>query len=130
MATKTNDNKVKSTKTNDTKKDTKAKAETKKVETKKDTKAKADIKKVDTKKTDTKKGDTKKADTKETKNGIYRVSYDAEQRKWLIKKDGAGRTIDSCVTKEEALKRVKELSKNQDVGFTVKKKDGKFQKKS
>lgn len=62
-------------------------------------------------------------------SGVYRVSYNADTRKWQIKRDGADRVIDSKVTKEEALKRVKELSKNQDVGFTVKKKDGKFQKK-
>ena len=63
-------------------------------------------------------------------SGVYRVSYNAETRKWQIKRDGADRVIDSKVTKEEAMKRVKELSKNQDVGFTVKKKDGKFQKKN
>ena len=67
--------------------------------------------------------------TEEKKLGTYRVVYSAEAGKWLIKRDGAERVIDSKPTKEEALKRVKELSKNQDVGFTVKKKDGKFQKK-
>lgn len=72
---------------------------------------------------------TKTAKKDEQKdNGMYRVSYDSEIRKWVIKRDGADRVIDSKVTKEEALKRVKDLSKKKDVGFTVQKKDGKFQK--
>ena len=56
--------------------------------------------------------------------------YDKEARVWLIKKDGAKRTIASFKTKEEALNRVKELSETQDLNFVVHKKDGKFQKKS
>ena len=63
------------------------------------------------------------------KKGIYRVVYDSENRKWLIKKDGAQRIIDSKATKEEALERVKILSQNNEVGFVIHKKDGKFQKK-
>ena len=85
---------------------------------------KAGTKKVDAKKVETKKVEAKKEDTK----GVYRVSYNSETKKWVIKRDGAERVIDSKPTKEEALKRVKQLSENQDVGFTVKKKDGKFQK--
>lgn len=61
--------------------------------------------------------------------GIYRVSYHEADRTWVIKRDGAGRVIDSFYTKEEAMERVKTLSENQDVGFVVQKKDGKFQKK-
>ncbi len=64
-----------------------------------------------------------------TRKGIYRVIYDSLSRKWNIKKDGAARVIDSKATKEEALERVKALSENQDVGFVVYKKNGKFQKK-
>lgn len=64
-----------------------------------------------------------------TKRGIYRVVYDSENKRWLIKRDGAQRIIDSKMTKEEAIERVKALSQNQDVGFVVHKKDGKFQKK-
>lgn len=64
-----------------------------------------------------------------TKKAIYRVMYDKDSRQWKIKKDGAKRVIDSKNTKEEALKRVKELSENGEVGFIVHKKDGKFQKK-
>lgn len=63
------------------------------------------------------------------KKAIYRVMYDKDSRQWKIKKDGAKRVIDSKNTKEEALKRVKELSENGEVGFIVHKKDGKFQKK-
>lgn len=64
------------------------------------------------------------------RKALYRVSFDKENKKWLITKDGAQRVIASFVTKAEAMDRVKELSKNQDLNFVVKKKDGKFQKKS
>ena len=68
---------------------------------------------------------------KEEKNrkSVYRVIYNKETKVWNIKKDGAKRIIDSRETKEEALKRVKELSENSDSNFVVYKKDGKFQKK-
>ncbi len=70
------------------------------------------------------------AKTKEKETpGVYRVLYNEEDHTWIIKRDGAGRVIDSFFTKEEALERVKKLSENQEVGFTVRKKDGKFQKK-
>ena len=61
--------------------------------------------------------------------GVYRVLPNEADHTWVIKRDGAERIIDSFHTKEEALERVKKLSENQDVGFTVSKKDGKFQKK-
>ena len=63
------------------------------------------------------------------RKAIYRVSYDKENRKWLITKDGASRTIASYPTKAEAMERVKTLSENQELSFVVKKKNGKFQKK-
>ena len=63
------------------------------------------------------------------KKSVYRVIYNKETKVWNIKKDGAKRIIDSRATKEEALKRVKELSDSQDANFVVYKKDGKFQKK-
>ena len=69
-----------------------------------------------------------KSETKERKS-IYRVVYDRENRVWLIKKDGAKRVIASFATKEEALKRVKELCESQNLKVIVHKKDGKFQKK-
>lgn len=81
--------------------------------------------------TKTEKEETAKSETakKTGKKPIYRVLYDKESRVWVIKKDGAKRTIASYVTKEEALNRVKELSASNDLNFIVHKKDGKFQKK-
>ena len=70
----------------------------------------------------------KEVKAKETA-GVYRLVYIDKDKLWVIKRDGAKRVIATYHTKEEALKRIKELSNNQDVGFTVKKKDGKFQKK-
>ena len=61
--------------------------------------------------------------------GVYRLSYIEKDRLWVIKRDGAKRVIATFHTKEEALKRIKELSENQEVGFTVKKKNGRFQRK-
>ena len=58
----------------------------------------------------------------------YRVIFDKETKTWIIKKDGAKRTIRRVRTKEEALKIAKELSKSQDKAVVVHKKDGKFQK--
>ena len=69
-----------------------------------------------------------KVETKERKS-VYRVVYDRENRVWLIKKDGAKRVIASFATKDEALKRVKELCESQNLKVIVHKKDGKFQKK-
>lgn len=63
------------------------------------------------------------------KKAIYRVLYSKEDRTWQTKKDGAKRIIASYPTKDEALKRVKSLSENNDLNFIVHKKDGKFQKK-
>ena len=65
-----------------------------------------------------------------TRKAVYRVLFDKEDGLWKIKKDGAKRIIDSFKTKDEALTRVQELSKNQDSKFVVYKKDGKFQKKA
>lgn len=64
-----------------------------------------------------------------SKKPVYRVLYDKDDRTWKIKKDGAKRVIASFPTKDEALKRVKELSETNDLNFIVHKKDGKFQKK-
>ena len=79
------------------------------------------------------KNKTTKAETKnsepKTKKPIYRVVYDKDARAWLIKKDGAKRTIASFPTKDEALARVKDLAESNELNFIVHKKDGKFQKK-
>lgn len=65
----------------------------------------------------------------EDRRGVYRVVYDKEDKLWKIKRDGAKRVIETKQTKDEAVKRVMELSGNKEVGFVVHKKDGKFQKK-
>ena len=75
------------------------------------------------------KGKTAAADNTKTRAKVYRVSYNRKDHTWVIKRDRAGRIIDSFFTKAEAIARVNELSENQDVGFTVKKKNGRFQKK-
>ena len=72
---------------------------------------------------------TKSIDEKAVSLGKYVVSYDKENKTWKITRDGAKRVIDSKSTKAEALERVKQLSLNNEAGFVVKKKDGKFQKK-
>lgn len=59
----------------------------------------------------------------------YRISYDREQKMWLIKKDGAKRVIRKTGTKVEALEIAKRMCNNQDLNLVVHKKDGKFQKK-
>ena len=73
---------------------------------------------------------SKKAEAEKPKKAVYRVIFSKENNVWQIKKDGARRVIDSKVTKEEALERVKQLSESQEIKFVVHKKDGKFQKKS
>ena len=65
-----------------------------------------------------------------TNLGVYRVLYSKEEKLWLIKRDGAKRTIASYKTKEQALLRVSDLCKNQNAKVIVHKKDGKFQKKT
>ena len=73
---------------------------------------------------------TEKREVKKTeRKAVYRVVYNKEERIWQIKKDGAKRVITSYPTKEEALKRVKELCESNDMNVIIHKKDGKFQKK-
>ncbi len=108
-----------------------AKKEEKKAEIK-NTETKKDSKKQKTSKKEEVKEESKQNSSNEEKaerKSVYRVIYNKESKVWNIKKDGAKRIIDSKTTKEEALKRVKELSENKDTGFVVYKKDGKFQKK-
>lgn len=112
------------------------KAEQKKVEPKKAEPAKPAPKKEE--KPEQKKEEKPVEDTTEkeevvedkARKAVYRVLFDKEDGLWKIKKDGAKRIIDSFKTKDEALTRVQELSKNQDSKFVVYKKDGKFQKKA
>ena len=101
--------------------------ETKNVETKEKPATKTE--KTSTAKSSSKQEQTKSETVEKTKKPVYRVLFDKESRLWLIKKDGAKRTIASFATKEEALERVKELSSSNELNFVVHKKDGKFQKK-
>ena len=59
----------------------------------------------------------------------YRVVYDKEAKIWRLKKDGAKRVIKNFDTKAEALEYAKRISEKNEMGLTVHKKDGKFQKK-
>lgn len=61
--------------------------------------------------------------------GAYMISYDKAKKDWVIKRKGAQRATKRTKTKKEALEIVKSLTETQDVGYVVKKKDGKFQKK-
>ncbi len=58
----------------------------------------------------------------------YHVSYDSADGRWKIFLE-KGKAICKFPTKEEALNRVKELSRNNERGYIVHKKDGKLQKK-
>ena len=64
-----------------------------------------------------------------TKNQKYMVIYDKEKKDWVIKKTGAAKASKRCKTKKEALEFVEKYAENQDLNVSVKKKDGKFQKK-
>lgn len=81
-------------------------------------------------KKETSKKEEKTETSEEEKKGSYRVLYSKEDKVWLIKRDGAKRTIASYKTKEQALARVSELCKNQNAKVIVHKKDGKFQKQT
>ena len=100
-----------------------------KKEEKKQTKNVEEKKKSDPKKEAPKKVE-KKAEEKPERKQVYMVTFDKEAREWVIKKTGADRASRRCKTKQEALEIVDKLSENQDLGVSVKKKDGKFQKKS
>lgn len=88
------------------------------------------VKKVATKKEEKTDTAEESAEKEEDKKGSYRVIYSKEDKVWLIKRDGAKRTIASFKTKEQALTRVSELCKNQNAKVIVHKKDGKFQKQT
>ena len=65
---------------------------------------------------------------KEAKARVYHVSYAKNDSKWKIFLE-KGTAIYKFDTKEAALQRVKELSKNQERSYIVHKMDGKVQKK-
>ena len=77
------------------------------------------------------KEEVKTEDTTEVKtaNQKYMVVYDKENKDWVIKKTGAQRASKRCKTKKEALEVAERLAENQELNLSVKKKDGKFQKK-
>lgn len=78
---------------------------------------------------ETKEVEPSEKEEEEKKLGSYMISYDKEKKEWVIKRRGSQRATKRTKTKKEALDLVEKLSQNQEVGFTVKKKDGKFQKK-
>ena len=59
----------------------------------------------------------------------YMVTYDKEDKTWVVKKTGATRASKRCKTKKEAMEVAERLAENQDLNISVKKKDGKFQKR-
>ena len=61
--------------------------------------------------------------------GTYTVSYDKETKEWVVKRRGSERASKRTKTKKEALEVVERLSGNNEVGFVVKKRNGKYQKK-
>lgn len=68
------------------------------------------------------------ADKKEKKQRYF-VTYDKDNKDWVVRKTDSERASKRCKTKAEALEVATRLSENQELSLTVKKKDGKFQKK-
>ena len=58
----------------------------------------------------------------------YYVTYDKENKSWIIKKNNNVRITRRVKTKKEAMEIVKTLCKNQELTLSVQKKNGKFQK--
>ena len=73
--------------------------------------------------------ETEQAEEVKVKNQKYMVVYDKEKKDWVIKKTGAAKASKRCKTKKEALEFVEKYAENQDLNVSIKKKDGKFQKK-
>ena len=65
---------------------------------------------------------------KTTTDAKYTVVFSKDAGKWQIKRAGSDKAVQNFATKEQALERVKWLSKTQDVAVSVKKKNGKFGK--
>ncbi len=68
-------------------------------------------------------------ETKKETSQKYMVTYDKEAKQWVVKKTGATRASKRCKTKKEAMEVAEKLAESQDLNLTVKKKDGKFQKR-
>ena len=75
--------------------------------------------------------ETKENDNEAKKDAYkkYMVTYDKEAKQWVVKKTGASRASKRCKTKKEAMEVAEKLAESQDLNLTVKKKDGKFQKR-
>jgi hypothetical protein len=84
-------------------------------------------------KVEVKKKTAVKQEVKEEKSSptskTYLLSYRKEDRKWQIIQFKGKKAIKLFDTKAEAEAYLKVLAKNQDANVSVKKKDGKFQKK-
>ena len=70
-----------------------------------------------------------KPEEKKERAQKYMITYDKESKQWVIKKTGAQRASKRCKTKKEAMEIAERLAANQELNLTVKKKDGKFQKR-
>lgn len=68
-------------------------------------------------------------DEDKAKTQKYMVTYDKEHKDWVVKKTGAQKASKRCKTKKEAMEVVTKLANSQDLNVSVKKKDGKFQKR-
>ena len=66
---------------------------------------------------------------KKERKGVYMVTYDKASKEWIVRKTGAQRASKRCRTKKQAVKVAEHLATTQDLNITVKKKNGKFQKK-
>ena len=56
------------------------------------------------------------------------ITFDKEQKLWIVKKTGGQRASKKFKTKAEAMEFASRLSEERGMSLTVKKKDGKFQK--
>ena len=59
----------------------------------------------------------------------YLLSYRKEDKKWIIKISGGEKVIKTFKSIAEAEEYLEEMADNQGANVSVKKKDGKFQKK-
>ena len=60
----------------------------------------------------------------------YMITYNKEEKLWVVKKTGAKRASKKFKTKAEAVVYAQRISEEKGMALTVKKKDGKFQKAS
>ena len=71
----------------------------------------------------------KKTEAQQEKKATYGLTYDKENRQWVVKKTGATRASKRFLTKAEALEYAEKLSEANGANLRVHKKDGKFQKR-